>query len=119
VDAAQTARLAGRPLRAGPGLPILSGPWRQKGLEAMTVPITLIPVGARVRIRRGQVPADGALLGRTGTVVDASEYAQARFGIALDGEVEIRVFGLDELDVLERDTLPPERVQARQRRALP
>ncbi len=85
----------------------------------MSVPITIIPLGARVRVRRGIVPADPALLGRTGTVVEASEYTQARYGVALDGEAQIRVFGLGELEIVEYEPLPPERQQARQRRALP
>ncbi len=36
----------------------------------MTVPIAMIPMGARVRVRRGHLPTDGALIGRTGTVVE-------------------------------------------------
>ncbi len=85
----------------------------------MTVPIARIPLGARVRIRRGQVPGDPALLGRLGTVVEASEYTQARYGVALDGEPQLRVFGLGELEVVEFDSLPPERQEAKQRPALP
>ncbi len=85
----------------------------------MAVPIAMIPLGARVRVRRGVAPADPALLGRTGTVVEASEYTQARYGVALDGESQIRVFGVGELEVLEYEALPPERQEAKQRRALP
>ena len=85
----------------------------------MSVPITKIPLGARVRVRRGLAPADPALLGRTGTVVEASEYTQARYGVALDGESQIRVFGVGELEVVDFEPLPPERQEAKQRRALP
>ncbi len=85
----------------------------------MTVPISRIPLGARVRIRRGLVPGDPALFGRQGTVVEASEYTQARYGVALDGESQLRVFALGELEVVEHEPLPPERQAAKQRPALP
>ncbi len=85
----------------------------------MTVPIAVIPMGARVRVRRGHLPADAALVGRTGTVVEASEYNPARYGVALDGEPQVRVFALNELEILHYEALPPERQQAKQRRALP
>ena len=85
----------------------------------MTVPMARIPLGARVRVRRGWVPGDPALLGRLGTVVEASEYTQARYGVALDGEPQLRVFGLGELEVVEYEALQPERQEARQRPALP
>ncbi len=85
----------------------------------MTVPITVIPFGARVRVKRGQMPVDPALLGRAGTVVEASEYTPARFGVTLDGEAQVRVFALGELELLASDPLPPERREARGKRALP
>ncbi len=85
----------------------------------MTVPIAIIPMGARVRVRRGHLPADAAVVGRTGTVVEASEYNPARYGVALDGEPQVRVFALNELEILHYEALPPERQQAKQRRALP
>ncbi len=85
----------------------------------MTVPMAVIPLGARVRVKRGQLPADPALVGRMGTVVEASEYTPARYGVALDGEVQVRVFALGELDIVQYDALPPERQAAKQKRALP
>jgi len=85
----------------------------------MTVPIAVIPMGARVRVRRSQFPTDPSLLGRTGTVVEASEYNPARYGVALDGEPQVRVFALGELEIVQYEALPPERQQAKQRRALP
>lgn len=85
----------------------------------MTIPIAVIPLGARVRVKRGQLPSDPALLGRTGTVVEASEYTPARYGVALEGEAQVRVFALDELEVEQYEAIPPERQQARLKRALP
>jgi hypothetical protein len=85
----------------------------------MTVPIPVVPAGARVRVRRGKLPVDPALLGRTGIVVEASEYRPQSYGVALDGETTVRVFATEELEVLAYDALPPERQEAKQRRALP
>lgn len=85
----------------------------------MTVPIAIIPMGARVRVKRGPMPADPALLGRTGMVVQASEYEPARYGVTLDGESQVRVFSLGELELVQFEALPPERQQAKQRRSLP
>ena len=85
----------------------------------MTVPIAVIPMGARVRVRRGPLPTDLALIGRSGTVVESSEYNPARYGVALDGEPQVRVFALGELEIVQYEALPPERQQARLRRALP
>lgn len=85
----------------------------------MTVNIPRIPAGARVRVRRGTAPIDPALVGRSGTVLEASEYSVEKLGVVLDGEEEPRTFAPEELDILEEDLLPPERREARLRRALP
>lgn len=85
----------------------------------MTVPIVVIPMGARVRVKRGHLPSDPALIGRTGTVVEASEYTGARFGVMLDGEAQVRVFARGELEIVEYEAIPPERERARLKRALP
>ena len=103
---------------------ILNGPSFRSGANAnqdagMTVPIAVIPMGARVRVRQGPLPTDPALIGRTGTVVESSEYSAARYGVALDGEPQVRVFGLGELEIVQFDALPPEREEAKRRRALP
>jgi hypothetical protein len=87
--------------------------------KTMAIPIPLVPAGARVRVRRGVLPADAALLGLTGTVVSASEYQTNAYGVVLDGEKETRMFSPTELEVVEAEALPPEREAAKQRRALP
>jgi len=79
----------------------------------------LIPEGTRVRIRRGRFPLDPAAVGRLGTVVESSEYRANCYGVALDGERDIRFFATDEVEVVEAPALPPDREAARQRRALP
>jgi len=79
----------------------------------------LIPEGTRVRIRRGKLPLDPAAIGRYGTVVESSEYRPHCYGVALDGEREIRIFAADEVEVVDAPALPPDREAARQRRALP
>ncbi len=85
----------------------------------MTVNIPRIPAGARVRVRRGTAPIEADLLGRSGSVIEASEYQVEKLGVVLDGEDEVRMFAPEELEVLQEDLLPPERQQAKLRRALP
>lgn len=85
----------------------------------MAVIGALIPVGARVRIRRGKLPLDPTAIGRLGTVVESSEYQAHRYGVLLDGEAEPRVFAPSELERVEEYTLPADREEARNRRALP
>jgi len=85
----------------------------------MAVVGALIPEGTRVRIRRGSLPLDPAAIGRTGTVVEASEYRAHCYGVLLDGEQTKRVFTPDELEVLEPVSLSPDRAAAKSRRALP
>jgi len=85
----------------------------------MAVVGALIPVGARVRIRRGQLPLDPTAIGQMGTVVESSEYYAHRYGIILDGEAETRFFAPDEVERVEEYTLPADRAAAKKRRALP
>jgi hypothetical protein len=85
----------------------------------MSVPIAVIPLGARVRIQRGAFPIDPAIVGRTGTVVESSEYRPHCYGVVLDDDVEARTFALAELELLDEASLPPDRAAAQQRRALP
>ncbi len=85
----------------------------------MAVVGSLIPEGTRVRVRKGALPLDSSAVGRTGTVVEASEYRAHRYGVLLDGDVEARFFAPEELEVIESPALPPEREAAKQRRALP
>lgn len=85
----------------------------------MAVVGALIPEGTRVRIRRGGLPLDPTAIGRTGTVVEASEYQAHRYGVLLDGDQEARFFAPAELEVIDTPALPPEREEAKRRRALP
>lgn len=80
---------------------------------------SVIPEGTRVRIRRAQVPLDPAVEDRVGTVVDASEYYPHRYGVLLDGERSVRYFTRDEVTVETALELAPDRLEAKQRRALP
>lgn len=85
----------------------------------MAIPWAPVPEGTRVRIKRGRFPVDPTLLGRSGTVVTASEYHTQSVGVALDNSMEVRYFTPDELEVTGEPALPPEREAAKQRRALP
>jgi len=85
----------------------------------MTVPMAILPEGTRVKVRRGPLPQDPAVTGRTGFVVQASEYRDNALGVVLDGESATRWFTPGELEVVESIPLPPEREQAKTRRALP
>lgn len=78
-----------------------------------------LPEGTRVRIQRGSVPQDPALTGRSGVVVQSSEYTAHELGVVLDGEVNVRWFAVDELERTETPALPPDREHAKRRRALP
>ena len=79
----------------------------------------LLPEGTRVRIRRGAMPQDARLLGRTGIVVDSSEYRANNYGVLLEGEQQMRMFAPAELDVIEALGLPADRQAAKKRLALP
>ena len=85
----------------------------------MSIPIAPLPEGTRVRVKRWEVPQDPAVTGRTGTVVSASEYHPERLGVVLDAESEVRFFLTPELEAIELPALPPEREEAKSRRALP
>jgi hypothetical protein len=85
----------------------------------MAIPIATLPEGTRVKIRRGNLPQDPAVLGRTGVVVVATEYRDNAAGVVLDGESALRYFMPGELEVVATPALPPERETAKQLRALP
>ena len=85
----------------------------------MAISIPLIPEGTRVKVKRARVPQDPALTGRAGTVVIANEYRPQAIAVALDGEQSIRFFLPEELEVTKELPLPPEREEAKLRRALP
>ena len=85
----------------------------------MSVPVAILPEGTRIRIRRGALPQDPAVLGRTGVVVAASEYRDQALGVVLDGESMTRYFTPGELEVVMQPALAPERETAKRRSALP
>lgn len=86
----------------------------------MAIRTAAVPEGTRVRVRQGRAPQDPGLTGRTGTVVQASEYRNHLVGVALDGDAGIRGFAPDELEVTAAmPLLPPERERAKAKRALP
>ena len=85
----------------------------------MAIPQAALPEGTRVKVRQGHFPQDAAVLGRSGTVIAASEYATQNLGVVLDGESGPRHFAPSELEVITQPLLPPEREAAKKRRALP
>jgi hypothetical protein len=81
---------------------------------------SVVQPGTRVRIRRGRVPADVGLIGRTGVVVLSSPYDPRKVEVSLDGEQQIRLFMPAELEVLRGpEALPPDVAAARLRLARP
>ena len=85
----------------------------------MAIPIAPLPEATRVKVIRGAVPQDPALIGRSGTVTATSEYSPQSVGVVLDGESAPRYFLRGELEKLELEELPPERQAAKKRPALP
>ncbi|MBW3553266.1 MAG: hypothetical protein KY466_07145 [Gemmatimonadetes bacterium] len=81
---------------------------------------SVIPVGSRVKVRRGRFPMDPRLIGRPGLVMENSQYEPQKVAVVLDGETEIRTFAPGELDVVEGvAALPPDHGEARKRLARP
>lgn len=85
----------------------------------MAIPFAPLEAGTRVRIRRGDMPLDPAVVGRTGIVTVSDVYRVSRLGVVLEGESEVRMFRRSELEVTNDLPLPPERIAARQLRSLP
>jgi hypothetical protein len=85
----------------------------------MAIPIAPLPEGTRVKVMRGSVPQDPALIGRSGTVIATSEYNPQSVGVVLNDESAPRYFLRSELEILETEQLPPERQAAKRRPALP
>ena len=85
----------------------------------MGVSIPLLPLGARVRVRRDTWPLEAGVEGREGAVTDASEYRPHRYGVTLDGETSARYFRPEELETIAAPALPPDVLDAKRRRALP
>lgn len=81
---------------------------------------SIIQRGARVRIRRGPMPSDPTLVGRSGVVVLSSPYDPRKVEVALDGDPEIRSFAPAELEqVSGPEALPPDVEAARKRLSRP
>ncbi|HUG42548.1 MAG TPA: hypothetical protein VMM12_18940 [Longimicrobiales bacterium] len=81
---------------------------------------SLIPSGARVRVRRGRFPMGPSLVGRVGTVLENSPYDAQRVSVTLDGETEIRAFAPGELELVDGPSaLPRDQQEARKRLARP
>jgi hypothetical protein len=57
--------------------------------------------GARVRIKKGAFPMARDLIGKTGVVVELSDYRPGRYGVVLDAETKIRDFSEDELEPIQ------------------
>ena len=85
----------------------------------MAIEMAPLPQGTRVRVRQAGLPLDEGLAGRTGTVIQASDYKAERAGVMLDGEQQVRMFVVAELEVVKELPLPPERETAKLRPALP
>ena len=85
----------------------------------MAIPWPAVPEGTRVRIKQGKFPQDPAYIGRSGTVVAASEYHTQSVAVAIDNSTEVRYFTPEELEVTRQPALPPDREAAKQRRSLP
>lgn len=85
----------------------------------MAVPVAALPQGTRVKVIPTHFPQDTALIGRTGMVLAATEYQLQSLGVVLDGETAPRYFAPVELEVISSPALPPEREDAKRRRALP
>lgn len=85
----------------------------------MGIPMPVLQEGTRVKIRRGTLPQDPAVIGRAGVVVTATEYRDNAAGVVLDGESAVRYFTPGELEVVAELPLPPERESAKKLRALP
>lgn len=56
------------------------------------------PQGTRVVLRRGGLPMDPNLTGRTGMVVETYANKAHRYGVQLDGEDQLRILREDELE---------------------
>ncbi|HUH12422.1 MAG TPA: hypothetical protein VMK65_04910 [Longimicrobiales bacterium] len=85
----------------------------------MSVSIPVFPEGTRVKVKRGSAPIEEALVGRTGRVVRASEYAIHQYHVLMDGEQRVETFAPSELEVLEALALPPETEKAKGRLSRP
>lgn len=79
----------------------------------MSISIAVFPRGSRVRVRRGSLPLDPAVVGRAGLVVEASEYAPHRYGVVLDGDPTLQFFAPAELEAAESPLIAADRERAK------
>lgn len=82
--------------------------------------LSVLPHGTRVRIIRGPLPSDPALVGREGVVIDHSVYYPNKVSVGLDGEPEVRTFAPVELEVVGGpDSMPLDKSTAKNRLVRP
>jgi hypothetical protein len=80
---------------------------------------SLLQQGTRVQVRRGDMPLESGVVGRTGMVVDSDPYRPSRYGVILDGEVQVRYFARNELAHAEQPLVEADEAAARKRLARP
>ena len=82
--------------------------------------LSVLPHGTRVRVKRGRFPADPALVGREGIVVEHSQYFPHKINVSLDGDPEIHAFAPDEIELVSAPpALPPDKEAAKDRLSRP
>ncbi|MFW6206917.1 MAG: hypothetical protein ACOC5J_03180 [Gemmatimonadota bacterium] len=82
--------------------------------------LSVLPHGTRVRVKRGRYPVAADLVGRTGVVVEHSQYFPNRVDVSLDGDPRIHTFALDETELVSVPAaLTSDRVDAKKRLARP
>lgn len=82
--------------------------------------LSVLPHGTRIEVKRGRFPADPELVGRTGVVVEHSQYFPHKVSVSLDGDPEIHTFAPDEVDLVSAPAaLPEDKAEAKKRLARP
>lgn len=82
--------------------------------------LSVLPHGTRVKVKRGQLPADPSVIGQTGVVVEHSPYYPHKINVSLDGDPEIHTFAPDEIELVSAPpALPPDKADAKKRLARP
>jgi hypothetical protein len=82
--------------------------------------LSVLPRGTRVVVKRGRFPAAPALIGRTGLVVEHSQYFPHKIEVSLDGDPRVLTFAPDEIDLVSAPpVLTQDKVDAKKRLARP
>lgn len=82
--------------------------------------LSVLPRGTRVEIKRGRFPADPELVGRTGAVVEHTQYFPHKITVSLDGDPELHTFAPDEVALVSAPpAMPPDKAAAKKRLARP